>query len=172
MAQIAPIIRHYEVVTLLRPEITEQGQEAVRTRVRDIITAAGGQEMRWETWGKRKLAYEIAKQTKAVYLYLSYIAPQTVVMEVERNLKIMDNVLKFQTVKLSDSVDLEKFDIEAEKAKKSPLYLSPEDAAAAERTYQREHDWALGGRATDDDDDFDDDDVRGGRGVDDDEEDR
>ncbi len=158
MSHIQPILRHYEVVVLLRPDVTDAGQDTMRGRVRDIVTGAGGVEVRWETWGRRKLAYAIQKQQRAIYSYCSFIAPQTAVAEMERNLRLMESVLRYQTVRLADQVDLAKFDLEGERKKRTPLFLTPEEAAAAEqRGFER--DWQTDGQ------DFD---YRGGRGGNDD----
>ena len=144
MARIAPIFRHYETVVLVRPDQTPVNQEQFRDRIKDLIEGAGGRIARWETWGKRRLAYEIRKQNKAHYLYVNYVAPQLVVAELERNFRIIESVLKYQTVKLSDEVIVDEFDFEAEAQRRTSLYLSPEEAAAIERNYQREQEWAAG----------------------------
>lgn len=154
------VFRHYELIVLIHPETPDSAQDAAKERVEKIITDRGGKIVRWETWGKRRLAYEIDKQNKAFYHYVNFVAPQTTVAEVERNLRIMESVVLYQTVRLADQIDLETFDFEEEGKKRTPLYMSPEDAAAAERNYQREREWAQGGRSDDargrDDDDSDD----------------
>lgn len=170
MAQAAPILRHYETVVLVRPEVTEQGQETIRQRVRDIVAAGNGVEVRWETWGKRKLAYEIDKQNKAIYLYANFVASQASVLEIERNLRIMENVMKYQTIRLSEALDLNTFDVEGERKKRTALYLTPEEAAAAERNWQREHDWALGHREEGEEFEGDEDEGAARGGVDEEEE--
>lgn len=144
MAKPAPVFRHYEIVILVRPDLADSGREAVKDRAAGIIEEAGGRIARWETWGKRRLAYEIKKQSKAIYLYCSFVTAQSQVAELERNLRIMESVLKYQTVRLADAVLLDAFDFEAEAAVRSTLYMSPEEAAALERSYQRERDWATG----------------------------
>ncbi len=150
MASSAPIFRHYETVILVRPDAAESVKSNVKTRVGEIINNAGGRVARWETWGKRRLAYEIRKQNKAHYLYSNFVSSQDSVYEIERNLRIMEPVLKFQTIRLTDQVDLEAFPFEKEAGARTALYLSPEEAAAIERSYQREREWAEGGRYDDD----------------------
>ena len=142
MDHVQAIKRQYEQVILLRPDVSDAGRDAIKERVEGIVTEGdAGQIIRWETWGKRKLAYEIKKQTKAVYLYANFLTSQTRVAEIERNLRIAETVLTYQTVKLADAVG-DDFDVEAESKKRTPLYVSPEQAAAAEREYRREQEWA------------------------------
>ena len=141
----AQVFRHYETVVLMHPDTPTVGQDSAKTRMSGVIESAGGKIARWETWGKRRLAFEVQKQNKAHYHYVNFVAPQMTVAELERNLRIMEPILMFQTVKLEDQIDVAAFDFEGEAKKKSPLYLSPEDAAAIERNYQREREWAEGG---------------------------
>jgi small subunit ribosomal protein S6 len=72
-----------------------------------------------ENWGKRRLAYPIEKRREGVYVRIDFVATFEVVSELERNFKIDDNVIRFQTVKLSDRVDLEEIEREIESARKN-----------------------------------------------------
>lgn len=140
----APVVqRHYETVVLIRPDASDTLQNEVRERIQSIIDT-NGRVARWETWGKRKLAYEVQKQNKAWYLYSNFVTTQANIAEIERNLRIMESVMLFQTVRLSDEVELDTFDFDGEAQRKTPLYMSPEEAAAKERSYQREQEWAAG----------------------------
>ena len=140
----APIVqRHYETVILIRPDASDTLQNEVRERVQNIIESEG-RVARWETWGKRKLAFEVQKQNKAWYLYSSYVTTQPNIAEMERNLRIMESVMMFQTVRLSDEVALDTFDFDGEAQKLTPLFMTPEEAAAKEASYQREQEWAAG----------------------------
>ncbi|MFT7623186.1 MAG: small subunit ribosomal protein S6, partial [Myxococcota bacterium] len=130
MSAPTPILRHYETVILIRPDSAEESQNTVRQRIGEIIGGAGGRVARWETWGKRRLAYEIRKQNKAFYLYSNYVTSQESIFEIERNLRILEPVLKFQTIRLAEEVDMEAFPFETLSAARTQLYLSPEDAAA------------------------------------------
>ena len=138
------IFRQYETVILIRPDAADSVRTTVRERVEGIIGEAGGRMARWETWGRRRLAYEIKKQNKAYYLYANFVGAQTCVHEIERNLRIMEPVLKYQTVRLEDEVALDSFDFDKVGAERTALYLSAEEAATIERNYQREQDWAAG----------------------------
>ena len=133
MPHISTIIRQYEVVILLRPDTSDSGQTTIRELVDKLVAQSDGQTVRWETWGKRRLAYPIAKLNRAVYLYCNFVTGQHGISELERNLRISEQVIRYQTVLLQDEVDLSTFDMEAEGAKKTPLHMSPEDISAAEK---------------------------------------
>ena len=68
--------------------------------MRDIVVREGGEILKAENWGKRKLAYEVKKQKKGTYVYFLYEAGPTLVAELERNLRLTDATIKFMTVKL------------------------------------------------------------------------
>lgn len=146
-----PLYRHYETVFLVRPESAEGEIENIKKRISDVIEAGKGKVCRWENWGKRKLAYELQKQQKANYLYVNFVTIQHSVFEIERNLRIMEQVMQHQTVQLQKTIDLDKFDFEGEAKKRTPLFLTPEEAAAMERQYREA--WGEGAGFSDDDDD-------------------
>ena len=65
----------------------------------------GGKVLTVDNWGKRKLAYEIAKQLKGIYLYWQYLGTAGLVEELERNLRMLDSVIRYHTIKLDSNVD-------------------------------------------------------------------
>ena len=78
---------------------------------RSIITNHKGLVVKVEKWGKRKLAYEIKKHNKGFYMLIDFAGQSATVVELERNLKIDDKILKFMTIKKDDQVilaDIEK----------------------------------------------------------------
>lgn len=130
-------IRHYETTFILRPDIDEADRNAIVERIEKIITDGGGEIVRTEDWGRRKLAYEVKDETRGIYVYIRYVAPGDVNKELERVMRLLDNVIKFLTIKVDP-----RFEEEVRQAK----------ARQAEREasgYTRDDD--------DDDDDNDDD---------------
>jgi small subunit ribosomal protein S6 len=146
----SPIHRHYETVYLVKAEALDPELEAIKKRITDAIENGKGKVCRWENWGKRKLAFEIAKQQKANYFYVSFVTQQHAVSEVDRNLRIIEQVLQFQTVKLDEAVEFDTFDFEGEAKKRTPLFLTPEEAAAQEKLHREL--WGEVGAFGDDDD--------------------
>jgi small subunit ribosomal protein S6 len=96
--------REYETIYVLRPDAGRETSENISTRVLDVISKQHGSLTRVENWGYRKLAYPVRKHGRGVYVYLKYVGDGVLVSELERNLRLQDAVLKFQTVKISDKV--------------------------------------------------------------------
>ena len=86
-----------------------------------------GKLVKVETWGRRKLAYVVAKQRRGIYFYLKYLGGGAVVTELERNLRMLDTVLKFQTVLLRDDVHVESVTVDPEEVKFTRIEPAPED---------------------------------------------
>jgi small subunit ribosomal protein S6 len=84
----------YEILLLLDPDLAEDAQAEVVTRVRDLIEKGGGTFTRHDVWGKRKLAYEIDKKTDGNYHLLLFSAEPETLDEVSRVLKIDDHVMR------------------------------------------------------------------------------
>jgi small subunit ribosomal protein S6 len=66
----------------------------------------GGKVIKLDNWGKRRLAYEVAKERKGIYLYWLYLAQPGVVEETERNLRMLDSVIRYLTVKVDENIDV------------------------------------------------------------------
>ena len=97
--------REYETIYILRPDITNEVIGQVNTKIRGVVEAGGGTLLKIENWGKRKLAYEVQKQMKGIYLFFSYLGTAGLVEEVERNLRLTDPVIRYYSVKMAENVD-------------------------------------------------------------------
>jgi small subunit ribosomal protein S6 len=97
--------REFETIFILRPDTNQDGIQLVNTRVRGVIDQMGGRVLKLDNWGKRKLAYEVKKQLKGIYLYWQYLSTPGVVEEIERNLRMLDSVIRYYTVKVDEDVD-------------------------------------------------------------------
>jgi len=98
--------REYETVYILRPNTPNEGVAEVNTRIKGVIEGMGGKVIKIDNWGKRRLAYEVAKERKGIYLYWQYLAQPGVVEETERNLRMLDSVIRYLTVKVDEDVDV------------------------------------------------------------------
>jgi small subunit ribosomal protein S6 len=96
--------REFETIFILRPDTNQDGIQLVNTRVKGVIEQLGGRVLKLDNWGKRKLAYEVKKQLKGIYLYWRYLATSGVVEELERNLRMLDSVIRYYTVKVDADV--------------------------------------------------------------------
>ena len=98
--------REYETIYILRPNTPNEGVAEVNSRIKGVIEGMGGKIIKVDNWGKRRLAYEVAKERKGIYLYWLYLANPGVVEETERNLRMLDNVIRYLTVKVDEDVDV------------------------------------------------------------------
>src|SRR5688572_11117505 len=105
LADAPGTLREYETIYILRPDTQNDKVSEVNTRVRGIIESQGGVVLNVDNWGKRKLAYEIKKELKGIYLYWQYLGSADVVTEFERNMRMLDPVIRYMTVVNQRSVD-------------------------------------------------------------------
>jgi small subunit ribosomal protein S6 len=98
--------REYETIFILRPDITNEQIGAVNTKIRGVVETGGGKLIKIDNWGRRKLAYEVKKQMKGVYLFWRYLGDAGLVEEVERNLRLSDSVIRYYSVKVANNVDV------------------------------------------------------------------
>jgi small subunit ribosomal protein S6 len=88
----------YENVFLVRPDVSTQQVEALAQQFTEILTANGGKVAKTEQWGLRNLAYRIKKNRKAHYVLFNIDAPPAAVAEMERNMRLSEDVLRTMTV--------------------------------------------------------------------------
>jgi small subunit ribosomal protein S6 len=108
------LVREYETIYLLRAETPDDQVEEIKERLRGVVTREGGKVIRFTNQGKRKTAFPVAKNQKALYMHCLYVGRPGLVGELERNLKMIDAVTKFQSVKLADGVDFDARQVEAD----------------------------------------------------------
>lgn len=117
--------REYETIYILRPDVDAESAEKIGARVGEVVSRENGKLTRVELWGRRRLAYDIAKHKRGVYVYLKYLGDGKLVSELERNLRLSDNVLKYQTVLTGNDVELGDVAVEEEAVKFERLELPP-----------------------------------------------
>jgi small subunit ribosomal protein S6 len=89
----------YEILLMLDPELPEERQVEIVTRVRESIEGAGGSWGADDAWGRRRLAYEIDHKAEGVYHLLTFEAEPEALEEVSRVLKITDGVMRHMAVR-------------------------------------------------------------------------
>ena len=114
MAETKSFAREYETIYLLKAETPDEQVDEIKERLRGVVTRQGGKVIRFTNQGKRKTAFPVAKSGKAIYVHCLYVGKPGLVHEFERNLKMIDVVTKFQSVKVADEVDLEARQVEAD----------------------------------------------------------
>jgi|WetSurMetagenome_2_1015567.scaffolds.fasta_scaffold00081_46 small subunit ribosomal protein S6 len=91
----------YETVVILNPSITDDEAKAIIDKITEIVVTSGGEMLKVDPWGKRKLAYEMNKQKMGNYFLLIYSAPSACVKKLEEYFKVLDIMLKFMVIRLS-----------------------------------------------------------------------
>jgi small subunit ribosomal protein S6 len=115
MAETAKkFVREYETVYLLKAETPDDQVEEIKERLRGVVGREGGKVIRFTNQGKRRTAFPVAKDQKALYMHCLYLGLPGLVAEFERNLRMIDVVTKFQSVKLSDGIDIDARQVEAD----------------------------------------------------------
>jgi len=92
----------YESVFITRQEISSSQAEAVIDEFAEIIANFGGSVEKKEYWGLRNLAYRIKKNRKGHYALFNIDGPPAAIAEMERNMRIHDDVLRFMTVRVDE----------------------------------------------------------------------
>ena len=95
--------RRYETLVLIHPDQGEPGQKELAARIQKLIEEQGGTVSQVQEWGVRDLAHPIAKQRRAFYVLFEYRASSKALLEIERNLKLMDRVLRFGSVRQAEN---------------------------------------------------------------------
>lgn len=84
----------YEILLMLDPDLSEERQDEIIARTRELVEGAGGAWVGHDPWGRRRLAYPIDKKTDGVYHLLQFDAEPEALDELTRVLKITDGVMR------------------------------------------------------------------------------
>jgi len=93
---------HYEHVLIARPDVSPQQIDALIEDMTRLVETGGGKVGKNEYWGLRNLAYPIRKSRKGHYSLLTIEAPAPAIHELERKLRINEDVLRFMTIRLDE----------------------------------------------------------------------
>ena len=108
-------MREYELTVLIHPDL-EADLETPLTTVRDIVTGNGGKVTTEDNWGKKRLAYRIAKEDFAVYVFMEIELPAAAVAKVDSTLNITDSVLRHLLVSVDPKAKAAAAEAEAKKS--------------------------------------------------------
>ncbi len=118
-------LRKYEVFFIVDPDLSDDDAKSLEQKLKDVVQREGGRVLTYSSWGKRKLAYPVKKRTRGHYFLMEIAGDPDLPVELERNMRLDDRVLKFITVKLED-----RFEPEDE--------LRPEETSAEEASSESE----------------------------------
>ncbi len=90
----------YENMVILNPSLNDEEIKSAVDKISDLIANSGGEVLKAENWGRRKLAYELNRQKMGLYVFFLFKAPSATVKKIEDYFKVFDPVLKFMVIKL------------------------------------------------------------------------
>jgi small subunit ribosomal protein S6 len=94
--------RKYETIFILDPDLEESAAQSAIEKIKGVLTQGKGEILKVEDWGKRKLAYEVKKKSKGHYILIHFSGAPALLSELERNYRVMDAVIKFQSIRLDE----------------------------------------------------------------------
>ena len=97
-------MRRYETIFITHPDLTEEELFELKEKIHSILTQFKGDSIKLDDWGVKKLTFEVRKNSRGRYFLLDYVAGKELIRELERNLRLNDRVLRFQTVRTSDQI--------------------------------------------------------------------
>lgn len=115
----------YELLYVVSTKLEDEKREELITRFANLVTEKGG-EVEVLKWGIKKLAYPIKFQSEGFYVQMNFSAPEDLPLEIERQLRLLDYILRFMTIKKIENK------LTAKAAAKKEAIKRAKDAAAAE----------------------------------------
>src|SRR5579871_322292 len=97
-------MRVYEELFIVRPDMPEEEIDQLIEQLTTLIAGQGGNVDKSDKWGVRKLAYRVQKRSEGFYVLLQFKAQPETVKELERRLRVSDEVLKFLTVRIDEKL--------------------------------------------------------------------
>ncbi|HEY4717221.1 MAG TPA: 30S ribosomal protein S6 [bacterium] len=95
-------MRKYETVIILSPSLSEVEQTAIIERATQALKDKGANSEKFDIWGKRTLAFPINKSSEGIYVRAEFTGEREAVNELERILRVSENVFRFMTTKIQE----------------------------------------------------------------------
>ncbi len=93
----------YELAVVVNAKIEDDARVAVVDKCKALVERFGGTITGVDEWGKKRLAYEIQKMSEGYYYFISFEAESTAPIEIEKRMRIMDNVLRYLCVRQDEA---------------------------------------------------------------------
>lgn len=94
-------MNYYEKIVIFNPNLEDSAVEEIVEKIKGVIIKQGGEIIKTDNWGRRKLAYELNKQQKGNYVLLLFKAPPSTIAELEKLCGLIDSILKFMCIKIT-----------------------------------------------------------------------
>ncbi|MFK5881823.1 MAG: 30S ribosomal protein S6 [Sulfurospirillum sp.] len=108
-------MRHYELLTVLKPTLTEEETKAKVNFLKEILEKNGAQIAAFQEMGTRRLAYPIQKLERGYYSVFYFTAPTSAIIEVERLIRITEEFIRFMSVKYENQKEMAYWNKQVEK---------------------------------------------------------
>ncbi|MCL2365154.1 MAG: 30S ribosomal protein S6 [Defluviitaleaceae bacterium] len=89
----------YEMGVIVRADLPEDGHAVEMDKIKALIDRFGGTIEKIDEWGRRRMAYPIQKMSDGIYTFITYSAPPEAPREIESRTRLIENVLRFLTVR-------------------------------------------------------------------------
>jgi small subunit ribosomal protein S6 len=105
MAQAGELMREYETIYVLTPEVSDSDAKDFMLKMKEVVTRQGGNNIKVDCWGRKKLSWDRGKFDRGLYVHHLYLGGPDLVKEYERTLAIDERVMLRQSVLVNPSVD-------------------------------------------------------------------
>ena len=123
------MMNHYETLFVVKPTLTEEEIKSQIEKVKAVLEKEGAELVATDDMGMRKLAYPVQKNERGYYTVLYYKAQGDTISELERNLRINEEIIKFLTVKYTNNKEIAQFEKLVAAANKSSQAAEPAKTA-------------------------------------------
>jgi small subunit ribosomal protein S6 len=97
------MMRHYETIFIASPTLTDEQSDELVKQFEGIIAEQGGELLKTDKWGRKKLAYEVQKFSEGYYTLFEMNAGTTLIAELERRFRNNDAVIKYMSIRLDEA---------------------------------------------------------------------
>jgi small subunit ribosomal protein S6 len=125
-------MRHYELLFVLKPTLTEEEVQQKLNLMKEVLEKNGAEIASVLEMGTRRLAYEVQKFERGVYFVIYFTAPTAAIKEVERIIRINEEIIKFMTVKFEKKKELAHWEKLSNAAKGKKEEVKPVTEVAVE----------------------------------------
>jgi len=123
------LLREYEFTIISNAQLNEQDTDKLLDRYEKIFTAEGGEVIRKDSWGSKKLAFGMKNHYRGIYTCYDYVGTPANLAETERLMRIDDDVLRYMSIRLGQDVDVEERKAEIAKAEAKAAAAKKESMA-------------------------------------------
>ncbi|MEZ4742567.1 MAG: 30S ribosomal protein S6 [Bdellovibrionota bacterium] len=127
---MSDVLREYEFTFITNPHLNDQDTEKLLSKYEKILLEGGGQVIKKDNWGTKKLAFGMKGHYRGVYTHLDYVGKSENLAEAERLMRIDDDVLRYLSIRLGENVDVEVRKAEIAKAEAKAAAAKKEGALA------------------------------------------